>query len=347
MLQQTQVATVIEYFNRWMDVFPNVERLAQASEETVLKHWAGLGYYSRARNLHAAARLLAQRFSLGETWPSLREEWRALPGVGDYTSGAVLALAFNQPQAFLDGNILRVLSRFHGISEPALAHQQAYRSRAEEWMNRTHPGDTGEALMELGARVCTPTSPVCLSCPVQSGCKASHEGRQAEWPPPKKKPVWQVQTGQVWIFQSSGQQLLVRSSQSPFLKGHWSYPTSWRGILELSPPASFTQEDKNPSFKKLGKVKHTITRNKIDLEVQMIAVCPSKPLKMGLEWELEFGLDPGFGSRMVKEKKPERGSEMPLKWALAQAEEWEWVALEEIRERLTHSLGKKIHALLP
>ncbi|MGQ9633077.1 MAG: A/G-specific adenine glycosylase [Bryobacteraceae bacterium] len=171
MLQQTRVAAVIPYYNRFMERFPDVAALASAEESEVLALWSGLGYYSRARNLLRGARMIhaAGRF------PRTYDDLRSLPGVGEYTAAAVASIAFGEPRAAVDGNVRRVLSRVRcGAEDPARL--------AEKLLDRQRPGDFNQALMELGATVCVSHAPQCAACPVARDCQARKQGRQSEFP---------------------------------------------------------------------------------------------------------------------------------------------------------------------
>jgi len=172
MLQQTRVTTVIPYYERFLARFPTAEAMARAEESEVLALWAGLGYYSRARNLHRAAKLL-------KPFPSTYEEIRALPGVGDYTAAAVASIAFGLPHAVVDGNVLRVLSRVT-VRTPT-------RELAQSLLSKCRPGDYNQALMELGATVCTPRQPKCSLCPWRDLCQAHALGKESEFPAKRKK----------------------------------------------------------------------------------------------------------------------------------------------------------------
>lgn len=162
-LQQTRVEQGTPYFYRFVERFPTVQRLAAAPQDDVLRLWQGLGYYSRARNLHAAAKAIV---ALGD-FPKTAAEWKLLRGVGDYTANAIASIAFGEPVAAVDGNVLRVFTRFYGLHDD-IANQQTHRkvrALAEELMPRDRPGDFNQALMELGALVCTPRNPLCNQCP--------------------------------------------------------------------------------------------------------------------------------------------------------------------------------------
>jgi len=188
MLQQTQVQTVIPYYNRFMERFPTAKSLANADEDILLKAWEGLGYYSRARNLQASAKMIDE---LGE-FPSSYEEILKLKGVGPYTAGAITSIAFGMPVPAVDGNVFRVISRictiYEDIAKPAT--RRLFESVVSELISLDYPGDFNQGLMELGATICTPKSPKCLECPVRKYCLGYAEGI-AEQLPVKAKPVKQ------------------------------------------------------------------------------------------------------------------------------------------------------------
>ncbi|MBI2711319.1 MAG: A/G-specific adenine glycosylase [Bdellovibrio sp.] len=263
MLQQTQVITVIPYFERFISRFPDVESLANASFEEVLLHWAGLGYYSRARNLHRAAKIIAQR----QIFPSSREEWLEIPGVGEYTAGAILSIAENQVEPILDGNVERVLSRFHCISREK--GDQKYKdvlwSYARKAVEQGHslaikPSVTNQALMELGATVCTPKNPKCETCPVSLGCQAHRDGKQESFPPKKKPKEWVRIEESLFCILRGGSTVQVSEVLLRFRKkGEWRSGL-WDLLEEI--PKSLV---KNSTRKVLGKIetKHVVTRHKI------------------------------------------------------------------------------------
>ena len=171
MLQQTRVETVVGYYGAWMERFPDLDTLAGADADDVMKAWEGLGYYRRARNLHRGAAVV--RDSLGGAVPGSYAALRDLPGVGDYTAGAVASIAFGEVVPAVDGNVRRVLARLYDVAEPKPAW---LRRTAAEWVDADRPGDWNQALMELGAVVCTPAKPNCDVCPVSSGCAALAAG---------------------------------------------------------------------------------------------------------------------------------------------------------------------------
>lgn len=224
MLQQTQVQTVIPYYERFLNEFPTLAKLAQAPLQKVLKSWEGLGYYSRARNLHDLARRV-MRDHAGR-FPQEFTQALALPGIGRYTAGAVLSIAFGKNFPVVDGNVIRVFCRYFGwtddISRPATLKK--IWAWAEELLPQGSAGDYNQALMELGATVCTPRAPACLLCPLQSGCEAFARGLQEQLPQKKKKapvPHRQIGAGVVW---RDGRILISQRPADGLLGGLWEFP---------------------------------------------------------------------------------------------------------------------------
>ncbi len=239
MLQQTQVATVVPYFERWMARFPDVSALAAAAEADVLEAWAGLGYYSRARNILVTARELAAR---GGSFPDTREGLMALKGIGEYTAGAIASLAFDRPEPILDGNLVRVFSRLYGMAflPDSKANRAAYWDKAREWAEAHRPGLVNEGLMELGALICTPRNPACGDCPLAAGCVARREGAQAALPPPKgRKAGVDVEGYAVAAYREVAgvrQVLLYTAGKAERLAGLVNFPffavPDWPGLKE-------------------------------------------------------------------------------------------------------------------
>lgn len=225
MLQQTQVTTVIPYYERFMAQFPTPQALAEAPTEQVLKAWEGLGYYSRARHLQAAARLVVDHHAgrMPETW----DEVRRLPGIGDYTAGAILSIAFGVPVPAVDGNVLRVIARLDGIQEDVTkpATKKGITAIARDLLEGVVPGELNQALMELGATVCTPTSPKCDRCPIAAHCVASAAGTQAELPVKAKKAPPRAGTlATALVLRDDGRYLLLRRPAIGLWGGMWSFP---------------------------------------------------------------------------------------------------------------------------
>lgn len=224
MLQQTQVATVIPYFDRFMERFPTVESLARAREQTVLKYWQGLGYYSRARYIHRAAKTIY--FERGGEFPKSLEDWMELPGVGRYTGGAIVSIALNQTMPVLDGNVERVLSRMFcwPVNKTKMwwvAQRAVDRAACKEFF----PRDFNQAMMELGATICTFKSPQCRGCPVASICRAKRSGRQSEYPPKKPRKAWIVveESADAWV-DSKKRVYLVQAGAKDWRQGLWDLP---------------------------------------------------------------------------------------------------------------------------
>lgn len=182
MLQQTQVATVIPYFERWLNRFPNVQTLANASQDDVLKLWEGLGYYRRARNLYKTAQIVANERN--GVFPNTYENWLELPGVGPYTAAAISSIVDNEGVVAVDGNVKRVAARLFKLNVPEEKH---VRKLLTPFLPAQNPGDFNEALMELGATVCTKSAPTCLFCPIQDHCQAFAAGTVEAYPQPKVK----------------------------------------------------------------------------------------------------------------------------------------------------------------
>lgn len=223
MLQQTRVDVVVPYYQRWMTRFPTVQELAKAPEEAVLQAWAGLGYYSRARNLHAAARQIAAKGSPG--WPTTLQLWRALPGVGAYTAAAIASIAQGRPHACVDGNVVRVVARL--TNDAGDVANKSVRTRieatAQEWLAPRRPGDWNQAMMELGATVCLPRNPQCDTCPVASLCAAKAAGTQQQLPRKAKTIKPRDEQRHLAVVEHDGRILFVRQPAG-LLGGLWSLP---------------------------------------------------------------------------------------------------------------------------
>ncbi len=226
MLQQTRVAAVLPYFARFMAAFPTVEALASGDEQQLMKLWEGLGYYSRARNLQKAARIIVSE--CGGRFPDTYQALTALPGIGDYTAGAILSIAFGQPVPAVDGNVLRVAARITGSNLDILdtRNRRLFRAWMESAMSRTRPGAYNQALMDLGAMVCLPGGvPLCDGCPAASFCSALREGRQQALPvrAPKKEKRREEKTVFL-LLQEDGRAALRRRPAQGLLAGLWEYP---------------------------------------------------------------------------------------------------------------------------
>ena len=223
MLQQTRVETVLGYYDRFLTRFPTVADLAAAPEDDVLKMWEGLGYYSRARNLHKGAKQVAADF--GGVIPSDVETLRKISGIGPYTAGAIASIAFEQPVPAVDGNVIRVVSRLMGIRKnvgvPSV--RRALEAEAAALVPENRPGDFNQAVMDLGATVCTPGTPACEKCPLRDCCDAYAAGDAEELPVlPRKNPPKVIDYAVCLIF--SGNRVLMRQRTEAMLRGLWVFP---------------------------------------------------------------------------------------------------------------------------
>jgi len=228
MMQQTTYEQALPYYRRFLKCFPTVASIAKAAEPEVLKAWEGLGYYARARNLAAAARRI-----VAEGWPATRAAWMALPGVGPYTASALASVLNGERTCVVDGNVARVFSRYWHLDENF--KEQAPRARLAERLvgfmgATTRPGDFNQAMMELGALVCTPSSPACGTCPLAKECAAKKAGDQAEYPKVARRGPLPVRTRTFLVVgDGTGKVLLVQNREGGLLKGLWELPSAEPG----------------------------------------------------------------------------------------------------------------------
>lgn len=224
MLQQTRVEAVIPYYLRWMERFPDVQALAAASLGEVLAAWEGLGYYSRARNLHKAAQIVAGEMS-GQI-PSECGALQRLPGIGRYTAGAIASIAYGKDEPAVDGNLKRVLSRFFDIREPlsSRAAEKRFKHLSAELLPAGRAGEFNQALMDLGALVCTPRSPLCTQCPLSAGCQAYASGVQEKRPVKLPKPHIPHHTVTAAVILHDGRVLIAQRPLKGLLGGLWEFP---------------------------------------------------------------------------------------------------------------------------
>ena len=278
MLQQTQVKTVIPYWKRWMERFPTVRTLAQAEEDVVLKHWEGLGYYSRARNLQKAAKSIQEKH--GGRFPSEFESILALPGIGPYTAGAISSIAYGQARPIVDGNVIRVLARLDGTTANvklretnqqiwARAEELVTRAKKESVSSRNTCGDFNQSLMELGATVCLPRNPECSKCPIRRSCIARKEGTIDVIPDVGKRQKTVARLYIAVVARRRGK-FLVRRREVGEINGNlWEFPSCEtteedpRGHRWLKRSFGIEPID----LKLLGEVKHSITTSRITLKV--------------------------------------------------------------------------------
>jgi A/G-specific adenine glycosylase len=224
MLQQTQVRTVEPYYRRFISRYPHITRLARADLQSVLKLWEGLGYYSRARNLHKAAGIVASRMAgrMPDSWEALR----GLPGIGDYIAAAVLSIAFGRPHAVVDGNVKRVLARLFLVEEPVnqSSSHKVFRALADGLLDTRNPGRHNQAVMELGALVCTPQAPRCWQCPVDRFCLALRRDCIHLYPRRSRRPPLSTRHFVAGLVMKSSRILLVRRPEEGLLGGLWEFP---------------------------------------------------------------------------------------------------------------------------
>lgn len=237
MLQQTQVKTMLPYFERWLARFADFEALANASAEDVLRHWEGLGYYSRARNLHK----LAKAYVAMDPKPTTAEEWQALPGIGPYTAAAVSSIANGYPAAVVDGNVVRILARLTGEMRAFKSNGAAvaaFKKCADELLNRENPGDHNQAMMELGATVCMRQKPLCTVCPVLQFCSGAAQGIAEKIPIIQRTATLKVEVDRLWAIHE-GKILLHRiPDTAKQLAGQYELPMAnqFRDLPELGQP---------------------------------------------------------------------------------------------------------------
>ena len=220
MLQQTQLSVMLPYWQRWMATFPTLDALATSSLEQVRLQWQGLGYYSRARRLHEAAQQLVER-----PWPVDLDGWMALPGVGRTTAGGILSSAFNAPTPILDGNVKRVLARLHAHGRPPSRDQPRFWQWSEVVLDQSRPRDFNQALMDLGATVCTPRRPGCDQCPWRDSCAAYASGDPSGWPVvEERKPLPFQVIGIGVVINEAGDVLIDQRLEEGLLGGMWEFP---------------------------------------------------------------------------------------------------------------------------
>ncbi|MDS9466301.1 A/G-specific adenine glycosylase [Paracoccus sp. MBLB3053] len=256
MLQQTTVAAVKQYFERFTQLWPTVHDLAAAADDQVMAEWAGLGYYARARNLVACARAVS---ALG-SFPDTREGLRSLPGIGPYTSAAISAIAFDRPETVVDGNVERVVSRLFAIETPLPVSKPEIHDFASALTPLDRPGDYAQAMMDLGATICTPRSPACGICPLSAYCEARSQGIAAQLPRKAAKKAKPLRKGAVWVGFSDSSILVETRPDKGLLGGTLAFPSSgWDGS-DLGPPAEAV-------WRELGVVRHVFTHFALDLVV--------------------------------------------------------------------------------
>jgi len=299
MLQQTTVATAAPRWTRFLARFPTVETLARAPEREVLAEWAGLGYYARARNLRRAARAVVA----AGAFPRTLDGWRALPGVGPYTAAAVASICFRVPAAVVDGNVARVLARFHAlrVDPKSAAGSRRIRAAADAMLVRSAPGDSNQALMELGATLCSPRSPRCEACPLRTGCLGRRAGRPESFPKaPGTSAPRKIHVVAGLAFRN-GRMLLTEDSR--MVRGQWSVP-----LFHVPPrarPADVLRREwedvagrKATGLETLGVLRHSVMSRRYRVDVFTLDEETSSPASRGSPGKRRRAHPPGYPPRV-------------------------------------------------
>ncbi|HUI22682.1 MAG TPA: A/G-specific adenine glycosylase [Methylocella sp.] len=290
MLQQTTVTAVKSYFTAFLSRWPTIGLLAKAPGEEVLRAWAGLGYYARARNLHACANRIASEF--GGRFPSTEAALRGLPGIGPYTAAAIAAIAFGQRAAAIDGNVTRVLTRLFAIETPLPAAQSEIKARAQDLVPAARPGDFAQALMDLGAMVCTPKNPCCGLCPLQPLCLADAAGDPERFPCKAARPERPTRRGAAFFVRREDGAVLVRTRpQKGLLGGMTELPgTLWETVYD--PALAVKQAPLEAPYRKLAQeIAHVFTHFALRLEIHVAEVPASEQAPGGCRFVAAGDLD--------------------------------------------------------
>lgn len=280
MLQQTTVKAVVPYFVEFVRRWPKVERLAKAKLDDVLAAWAGLGYYSRARNLHACAKAVVERH--GGKFPASEVELRELPGIGPYTAAAVAAIAFGERTSPVDGNIERVVARLFAVRDPLPGSKPRLRALAATLTPETRAGDHAQAMMDLGARICTPKRPSCLMCPLSMGCEARALGIESALPARKPKADRPVRHGIAFVaLREDGHVLVRRRPEAGLLGGMLEVPsTTWGDDRQAAAHAMKSAPLRADWWPVAGVVSHTFTHFRLEITTYRALVAADAQLDL-------------------------------------------------------------------
>jgi A/G-specific adenine glycosylase len=286
MLQQTTVKAVAPYYAKFLTRWRTVEALAAASLDDVLRAWAGLGYYARARNLHACAKEVVARH--GGTFPSTLEELGALPGIGDYTAAAIAAIAFDLPAVPVDGNVERVVTRLFAVEEELPAAKSAIKTLAASLLPPSRPGDFAQALMDLGATICSPKRPACALCPWTDVCAARALGRQETFPRKAPKREGRLRRGAAFVVVRDDGRMLLRKRPDKGLLGamtevpgsDWTHAFDLKAALVAAPRLRATTQWRRLA----GAVRHVFTHFPLELAVFVAHVPRRTPSPKGARW---------------------------------------------------------------
>ncbi len=267
MLQQTKVETVIPFYNNWIKSYPSIISVYESNESSLLKSWEGLGYYSRCRNFYKAVKIVCEKYNgvIPDSW----DAFRSLPGVGDYTAGAVLSIAFKKPFIALDGNVKRVMARILGRKKLSKYNIQRFISTLGKWLDHKRPGDFNEAMMELGACICIPKAPKCYKCPISKFCVAHKSGRPLNYPIKRKKERIPHYTFVGCIIKEKNK-ILIQKRQDKMLNGLWEIPNKNVNDIDNINEELNSYINKHYGFdinvkKQLGIVSHSYSHFKMKL----------------------------------------------------------------------------------
>jgi A/G-specific adenine glycosylase len=285
MLQQTTVATVGPYFTRFITRWPDIGALAAAPREEILREWAGLGYYTRARNLHACAQQVAKEH--GGVFPQAPEDLLELPGIGPYTAGAIAAIAFDRPSLAVDGNVERVITRLAAIATPLPQAKAEIRETATALMPPRRAGDFAQAMMDLGATICTPRTPNCGACPWRTACRAHAAGTEASFPVKPAKVARPRRQGVAFVLHDhAGAVWLTRRGERGLLAGMMQVPTTEWDAAPPSPRACAAARPQGGIWRRLeAPVRHVFTHFELELAVE-VAIARATPPGEGEWWPL-------------------------------------------------------------
>jgi A/G-specific adenine glycosylase len=283
MLQQTTVAAVRPFYQRFLELFPDVGALAAAPVEEVMRAWAGLGYYSRARNLHACAKAVVERH--GGRFPETEAELLALPGIGAYTAAAVAAIAFGEPAAAVDGNVERVVARLFRIEEPLPKAKPLVRSLTLGLVPAARPGDFAQALMDLGATICTPKRPACALCPWMAPCEARAAGLQETYPRKIRKAEGQLRRGAAFVVLRADDTVLLRTRPPRGLLGGMAEPPTSAWEPDYEPSRAMLDAPLEARWQRLaGVVRHVFTHFPLELTVFLAKAPKGTPAPDHMRW---------------------------------------------------------------
>ena len=283
MLQQTTVAAVRPFYLNFLERFPSVRALAEAPSEQVMQAWAGLGYYSRARNLHACAKAVVEQY--GGEFPSTEAELLKLPGIGAYTAAAVAAIAFDRKAAAVDGNVERVVTRLFMVEEALPKAKPLIRSLAESLVPEDRPGDFAQAVMDLGATICTPKRPACALCPWMRPCQARAAGLQEAFPKKQKKETGPLRRGAAFVVLRADDTILLRTRPPAGLLGGMAEPPTSEWAPDYEPSRAVLDAPIEARWQRLpGIVRHVFTHFPLELTVLFARVPKGTPAPQDMRW---------------------------------------------------------------